>query len=773
MGMRLQKIGHALTPRALEHWQRNLGAGARFWIQGLQIKKEYHLAARHEARVNELEDQILRLQSGTCLSLQEMHENLFKRSPIPHWLLDTNGIFVDVNQSTLTFFGYSREEMVGNMSVFDLLLPDEVKGAQENYAKRLEGVPEAALLPKKAPRRYRLKEGTVVFGETSNAFIRNGGGRVKYVLTSFVDVTARVRLEATQKEAAERKRQVELSGLINLISHKLRQLLVVAGTNSEAMQRHLAELQILAEVSSAAARIKLPLDLPGIREKIAEIEEKLTACERSIRGMERTVGRFSSSADALKENFNALRVAAEVVAGLKGEAKKYNCVIELKLENLSEEDGIFADVSGFMDLLNTLIINAAQAYPAADASAESRKINVNIFKNRLGDSIIIVVNDKGVGMNPVLAGGLFKDRVPTTKPGGHGLGLFGVRKFVDASGGKVHPVVSSPGKGSTFTIELPRVHFDRKAPQKTALFLSPQTKQKLSAVKVFLIDDEPEVLESFADNLKDMGFTVTTFSDPTEAIARYQRLPEKPQLVITDLTMPQMQGDDLISRIKSLSSSTNTKFILCTGKALDPTRANDPLTAFIKTHDVGTLVKGAAMSHFRDVVLTEAERILGVSLSADRQQELIKYEPYLSSLRSSVALIGDMLNEFGAWADLHFNDPNLERRYVPQLFEAYIALIDEINRLTASPESGEGKRLGPAVIFGIYCERLLKFKEPLVALMNQAAGGIIPIEEISRLIDSLQRHHKALLLAKDAPQEETEKIIQIYDLLLSLEAKPS
>lgn len=172
-----------------------------------------------------------------------------------------------------------------------------------------------------------------------------------------------------------------------------------------------------------------------------------------------------------------------------------------------------------------------------------------------GDYVTLSVSDNGCGMNKETQNSLFEPFFTTKDIGqGTGLGLSTVYGIVKQHSGFI-TAESQPGKGSTFTIYLPR-HEGRTAPVR---------KENDPAVTgtetVLLVEDEPAILEMTRMMLHRLGYTVLSAGKPAEAIELARKHAEQIHLLMTDVVMPEMNGRDLAQSITSLHPNIRRLFM--------------------------------------------------------------------------------------------------------------------------------------------------------------------------------------------------------------------
>jgi len=177
-----------------------------------------------------------------------------------------------------------------------------------------------------------------------------------------------------------------------------------------------------------------------------------------------------------------------------------------------------------------------------------------------GPYVRLTVSDTGMGMAPEILDKIFDPYFTTKEAGkGTGLGLAVLHGIVQNHGGAIK-VYSEPAKGTTFHIYFPRVETSAEGPMPGA------TEDPLPLGKgehIFLIDDEPALLEIGKQMLEHLGYQVTVRTSSIEALGLFSSQPSRFHLVITDMTMPHMTGEKLAGEI--LRIRPGLPIILCTG----------------------------------------------------------------------------------------------------------------------------------------------------------------------------------------------------------------
>ena len=170
-----------------------------------------------------------------------------------------------------------------------------------------------------------------------------------------------------------------------------------------------------------------------------------------------------------------------------------------------------------------------------------------------GEFAFVEVRDNGCGMAPETMARIF-DPFFTTKFAGRGLGLAAVRGIVRGHHGTLH-VASAPGQGSTFTLLLP------PSPETVAAANAVPDKARQYSGKALVIDDESTVRDSTAGLLATLGFTVVTADNGANGIAQFCTGPADFALVLLDLTMPGLNGEDTLASLRTIAPGVRVLLI--------------------------------------------------------------------------------------------------------------------------------------------------------------------------------------------------------------------
>jgi signal transduction histidine kinase/ActR/RegA family two-component response regulator len=235
--------------------------------------------------------------------------------------------------------------------------------------------------------------------------------------------------------------------------------------------------------------------------------------------------------------------------------------------NVDEECGhIMGDPTQIHQVVMNLCTNAYHSMQETGGTLEvalkevdiSYKISVERVGMKVGRHLELTVKDTGHGMGAEVLERIFEPYYTTKELGkGTGLGLSVIHGIIKNHGGDIS-VSSQLDKGTTFTVYLPVID---------DVDIEIEPVQKITATQgnehILLVDDEKQIIDIEQQILERLGYTVTPKTDSQEALKEFAALPEKFDLVITDMTMPKITGDQLARKLMDIKPEIPV--ILCTG----------------------------------------------------------------------------------------------------------------------------------------------------------------------------------------------------------------
>jgi len=290
------------------------------------------------------------------------------------------------------------------------------------------------------------------------------------------------------------------------------------------------------------------------------LQEVLEAGERA-KGLINQILTFSRQSE---QDLKPLQLKLIVKEALKLIRATLPSTIEIH-QDLTSDAAILGDQIKIHQVLMNLCTNAGHAMPGkggmlsvclSEVELDS-SFRIKHFDIKSGSYLKLSISDTGHGMSASLMERIFDPFFTTKEKGkGTGMGLSVVHGIVKSHNGTIH-VYSEPGEGSTFNVYLP--------------IIEKQLEQKIRAEKpiptgtehILFVDDEESLINMGKQLLVSLGYDVTTRISSIEALELFKTRPDTFDLVITDLTMPNMTGDELAKQLMAIRS--DIPVILCTG----------------------------------------------------------------------------------------------------------------------------------------------------------------------------------------------------------------
>src|SRR4051812_8074528 len=230
----------------------------------------------------------------------------------------------------------------------------------------------------------------------------------------------------------------------------------------------------------------------------------------------------------------------------------------IRIEKLFDADAgpIFGDPSRLQQIIWNLVSNAIKFTPKGG--------KVQVLTERVSSHMEISVADNGIGIKPEFLPYVFErfrqaDATTTRAFGGLGLGLAIVKHLVELHGGAVRVKSGGPGQGTVFTVHLPltAAHIDENVggpvhPISPAIS-SDFKHSDLAGIKVLVVDDEADARELVKHVLRECEAEVLTASTAADALALIEQ--HRPDVLLSDIGMPNVDGYELLKRVRMLGVS--------------------------------------------------------------------------------------------------------------------------------------------------------------------------------------------------------------------------
>jgi two-component system cell cycle sensor histidine kinase/response regulator CckA len=457
-----------------------------------------------------------RRSEDALLKSESMFRLLFANNPLPTWVFDCENLrFLQVNDAAVRQYGYSREEFAA-MTVLDLR-PEDARADFIDHLGKHKNQKQY-----QARWKHVRKGGSIIDTEVIAHQLEYAGRAVQLVVAQ--DIGERHQLEQQLRQAQKMEAVGRLAGGV---AHDFNNLLMVIKGHTELLMNAL-----------------LPSDI--FTRKIEQIDR---AADRAA-ALTRQLLAFSRMQVLQPRVMNINEVVEDMgrlIPRLIGED------VELVLRTDPALGAVRADASQMEQVIMNLAINARDAMPGGGRLLIETS-NVELDRNYSaarpivvpGQYVLLAVSDTGLGMDQETQARIFEPFFTTKEQGkGTGLGLSTVYGVVKQSGGFIW-VYSEVGKGTSFKIYLPRVD---QAIEKGAV-PQPHGDAPRGTETILLAEDEQDVRELAREFLESAGYKVMQAANGQEAIRIASQNPDTIDLLVTDMVMPGMTGQQLAGRLQ-------------------------------------------------------------------------------------------------------------------------------------------------------------------------------------------------------------------------------
>ena len=448
-------------------------------------------------------------------------------SPNGMVMVDSQGGIILVNRAVERMFGFRREELLGKQ--IEMLVPERFRSRHPSDRGGFFAAPRERAMGAGRDLFGLRKDGTEIPVEIGLNPIDTDEG--VFVLGSIVDISARKKAETENRELEDQLRQ----------SQKLEAVGTLAGGIAHDFRNILNGIIGFGEL----LREQLPGD-----QGAEDLGELLGYANRGKDLVERILT-FSRRQEPTRQPMPLKPAVAEAIKLLRA-TLPVSVDIEL---TLGEVPRVLADTTSVHQVVTNLGTNAAHAMPKGGRLA----ITLEPFfvrdsyaranpELREGEYAVLTIQDSGHGMDPATRARVFEPFFTTKPPGsGTGLGLAMVHGIMKEHEGAVL-LTSEVGKGTTVRCFFPALHEDS-----LALAEADAAVPRGQGQHVLYVDDEPGLARVGERRLALLGYRVSIANDGKSALAKFLADPSSVEVVVTDFTMPEMNGLDLareLSRVR-------------------------------------------------------------------------------------------------------------------------------------------------------------------------------------------------------------------------------
>ena len=439
------------------------------------------------------------------------------------WFIDSAFTIIHANKHITKMFGYPGKEQKGK-SIFDFLDEKASVFLRKNLKNQSRGT------PKQHKCKLHRKDGSDVLVNLRTTPVSGKNGEFEGAFVIITDITGQKLIEEN-KEIEARIRHTQKLETLGLqaggIAHDINNLLgTILGNADLALLKLFPKSPLFNHISNIKTTTLRTSALTG----------QMLAYSGRDRFIIKPVD---------------INMLIEEMAGLLKVSISKN--ITLKFRFADNLPTVEADGVQIRQVIMNLITNASEAI--GDKNSGIISIKTGIEKSGkdscslMGKYVFMEIADTGYGMDDKTREKIF-DPFYTTKSTGRGLGLRIVREIVRGHKGTI-TVQSEPGKGTVFKIMFPASEKPLKVKEQVEKSIG---KAYTAGGTILIIDDEEDVRDVTRTMLETINFKVHTASNGQDGIKFFRKNYRKIDVILIDMTMPDMRGEDVFKEMRTISS---------------------------------------------------------------------------------------------------------------------------------------------------------------------------------------------------------------------------
>ena len=470
---------------------------------------------------------------------EEKYRQLVNHAPTGIYRVDFNtGKLVSVNDVMCEYTGYTEKELL-TISALDFLTEE----SQKLFLDRLDKLFKGEHIPGTAEYKAKAKDGHEFWIFLDARYEYDRDGKLKGATVVAHDITDRKQAEEEKQRLEDQLQQAQkmeaVGTLAGGIAHDFNNILsVIIGYTELILMNGNVDSEVkqnLKEIFNASKHAR-------------DMVKQILAFSRQSKNERKPI----QARHIVKEALKMLRASLPATIKIQQKIEKNTGVIE-------------ADPTQFHQVLMNLCTNAAHAMHEKDGVLEISLSNIDWDQNaadrppelKPGPYLKLSVSDTGDGINPEARGHIFEPYFTTKQKGeGTGLGLAVVQGIIKSHNGAL-TVESEVGQGSTFHVYLPIIQRDVTTDEVVSAPLP------MGQERILMVDDEQPLVEIGKQMLERLGYTVAARTSSVEALELFKAQPNRFDLVITDIVMPNMTGEKLAEELMDIRA--DIPVIFCTG----------------------------------------------------------------------------------------------------------------------------------------------------------------------------------------------------------------
>jgi PAS domain S-box-containing protein len=366
-------------------------------------------------------------------------------------------------------------------------------------------------------------------------FERSGErSRPSYAILAALDITARKQTEAEREqllqESQAARQEAEAANrskddFMSLVAHELRTPVSAIMGWAKLLQMRQGDAAIFSKALKTIIR--------NSETQVQLIDDLLDACRLMYGTLQL---KFAS--------VNLVDVVEAAIETVRPTLEEKALRLEIRLNRVAP---IWGDANRLQQVVLNLLTNSIKFTPTSG--------QVQVLLDQHDSLARIQVRDTGKGIDPEVLPHVFErfwqDQQTVTRKQGLGLGLSIVQYIVKQHNGTIQAESKGEGQGATFTVMLPLFEIEATAPEEASTppadFIAPS----LSGLRVLLVDDESDMLNLTAFTLEQAGAEVQAVQSAAAALEQFPQF--QPDILISDIAMPEQDGYELLQQVRQLA----------------------------------------------------------------------------------------------------------------------------------------------------------------------------------------------------------------------------
>ncbi len=470
--------------------------------------------------------QITELQARKTAQEQERKLAwVVQQSPASILITDTDGKIEFVNHKLLELTGYQESELIGKWP--SILKSGHTSSSDYDsiWANLRQGIPWFGVF------KNLRKDGSYYWASTSLLPLLNEEGQITNYIGVGEDITEKRRVD---EQIAQVQKMEAVGILAGSVAHDFNNVLMTIIGNTELIKLEFEDQDTPEEIDTSLSHIKIASNRAR-----ALIQQLLTFARHQPEQTQRI-----EVNSAIEEALELIRVSTPAT-------------IDVTFNSGIDQIGVDIDRTAFFQIIMNLCHNAVEAIGDRGGAItisldhiqiEDKNNGLRILPDNALGTVKIEIIDDGPGIPQDIQESIFEPFFSTKPVGkGTGLGLSIVKNWVVEAGGQVH-LKSSRYKGTRFTLLFPE--FVAKEDETQAMARPPT-----GVEHILLVDDEEELLYVLRRMMARLGYRVEAFSNPSLALHAFRTNPDSYDAVVTDMMMPEMNGTELITNLRTVRAN--------------------------------------------------------------------------------------------------------------------------------------------------------------------------------------------------------------------------